>query len=262
MMLVTGAGGFVGGRIMKQYPDAAAAPSLRGADEERIRRIVEESGAEVIVHTAAISDVGSCEKDPEASYEANVLLPARLAKAAGGRKLICFSSDQVYSGCEEEGPYTEELCRPANTYARHKLEMENRVLDLNPEAVLLRAEWMYDMYPYRENYFMRILHAGSTVAFSSRQYRGITYLREVAENMTKAARLPGGVYNFGSETKRSMLEITDGFLKALGKDTIAVDCAPRHNLWMNCDKAKRAGMFFSSVEDGLVKCAEDYGLLR
>ena len=56
------------------------------------------------------------------------------------RKLICFSSDQVYSACEDDGPYTEENVKPGNIYAAHKLEMENRVLDILPSAVMLRAE--------------------------------------------------------------------------------------------------------------------------
>lgn len=86
-----------------------------------------------------------CEENPKASYLANVEIPMYLARASKERKLICFSSDQVYSGCEEIGPYLEEKAKPANTYAKHKLEMEQRVLDIQPSAVMLRAEWMYDM---------------------------------------------------------------------------------------------------------------------
>ena len=58
------------------------------------------------------------------------------------RKLICFSSDQGYRACREEGPYIEEVVKPGNIYAEHKLEMEERVLELVPSAVMLRAEWM------------------------------------------------------------------------------------------------------------------------
>ena len=31
---------------------------------------------------------------------------------------------------------------------------------------------------------------------------------------------------------------------------------------MNCDKIKKYGITFSSVEDGLKRCAQDYGLYR
>lgn len=101
-ILITGARGFVGARLMKELEGAIAAPSIQGMNEEQIKRIVEESEADVIIHTAAISDVGTCEKTPEASYHANVLLPVYLANSSDGRKLICFSSDQVYRGCESD----------------------------------------------------------------------------------------------------------------------------------------------------------------
>ncbi len=258
MILVTGANGFVGNKIIQMCKDTVACPSLRGASEDEVKRIVEESGADTIIHTAAISDIGACQTDPEASYFANVQIPIYLAKAAKNVKLICFSSDQVYSGTDEEGPYLEEMVKPSNLYAQHKLEMEKRVLDINPDAVMLRAEWMYDYYLKKSNYFMNILNAQESVCFSSREFRGITYVKEVAENMEKVIHLPGGAYNFGSETTKSIYEITREFIETLGRDIKVEDTHPNHNLWMNCEKARKYGVKFSSVEAGLKKCAEDY----
>ena len=261
MILITGAAGFVGRRLMETVPGAVAAPSLRNASQEDVRRIVEESGAAAIVHTAAISDIGACQADPEASYRANVQIPLWLARAAGNRKLVCFSSDQVYSGSKEAGPYSEEMTAPGNVYACHKLEMEQRVLEILPEAVMLRAEWMYDLRAPKPNYLLNILRAEGTVAFSSRQYRGVTYLGEVAENMDRVLALPGGAYNFGSETTLSMQELTKRLAALLGKPLAVEDAPPRHNLWMDCGKAARYGVVFSDVLTGLTKCLQDYGLL-
>ena len=139
-ILITGTTGFVGHKLKASYTDAIAAPSLRNATRDMIKKIVEESEADVVIHTAAISDIGTCQKDPQSSYFANVQIPLYLAAACKDRKLICFSSDQVYSACKEEGPYIEEVVKPGNIYAEHKLEMEERVLDLVPSAVMLRAE--------------------------------------------------------------------------------------------------------------------------
>lgn len=109
---------------------------------------------------------------------------------------------------------------------------------------------------------MNIINAEGSVCFSSRQFRGITYVKEVAENMPSVIRLPGGSYNFGSETAKSMYAITEEFLSAIGKSLTVEDQPPRHNLWMNCDKARKGGVIFSSVEDGLLRCAADYGYLK
>ena len=261
-ILITGTTGFVGHKLKELYTDAIAAPSLRNATQDMVRKMVEESEADVIIHTAAISDIGTCQKDPQSSYFANVQIPVYLANACKDRKLICFSSDQVYSACEDEGPYTEDVVKPGNIYAEHKLEMEERVLDLVPSAVMLRAEWMYDYVSPKPNYFLNLLQAEQQVAFSSRQFRGITYLKEVAENMDHVIALPGGAYNFGSETTKSMYEITQQFLQLLGKQVSIQDASPRHNLWMNCEKARTYGVKFSDVSDGLKKCLNDYKMVN
>lgn len=262
MILVTGANGFVGRKIMQLCNNTIAAPSLRDATEDQIRRIIEQQEITAIIHTAAISDIGVCQANPEDSYRANVLLPVNLAKAAKDTKLVCFSSDQVYSGMDEEGPYEENTVKAANIYAQHKIMMEQQVLELCPDAVMLRAEWMYDYGSERPNYLMNVLRAEDSIAFSSRQYRGITYLKEVAQQMEQVLQLPGGAYNFGSETAKSMYEITEEFLALIGKNIRLEDAPPRHNLWMNCEKAKKHGVVFQRVEDGLKACAKDYGLLK
>ena len=261
MILITGATGFVGSKLMKSLKDTVAAPSLRNVSADDVKRIVEASGADTIIHTAAIADMGICEADPEASYFANVQIPIYLAKAAKGRKLICFSSDQVYSGCDGEGSYSEENVKPANVYASHKVEMEQRVLDIDPTAVMLRAEWMYDAGSKKGNYFT-ILNEEKSVYFSSGEYRGITYLKEVAENMEKVISLPGGAYNYGSETKQSMYEITKEYINILNREVELHDRPADYNLWMNCDKARKYGIEFSDALEGVVRCAKDCGIIK
>ena len=71
--------------------------------------------------------------------------------------------------------------------------------------------------------------------------------------MDKVILLPGGAYNFGSET-------TNKFVDMLGKKLIVKDAPARHNLWMDCSKARKYGVGFSSVIDGLERCARDYKL--
>ena len=107
---------------------------------------------------------------------------------------------------------------------------------------------------------LNAIHTQDSVSFSSKQFRGITYLKEVAENMDKVILLPGGAYNFGSETTQSIYEVTNKFLDMLGKKLIVKDALARHNLWMDCSKVRKYGVEFSSVIDGLERCARDYKL--
>ena len=79
--------------------------------------------------------------------------------------------------------------------------------------------------------------------------------------MEKVISLPGGAYNFGSETTQSMYEITKQLAALLGKNLMVEDAPPRHNLWMNCGKAKGYGVCFSDVLIGLTRCLRDYEII-
>ena len=81
MILVTGATGFVGQKIMKMCKDVIACPSLRNVSEDEVKRVIDTNEIDTIIHTAAISDIGVCQSNPEASYFANVEIPVYIANA-------------------------------------------------------------------------------------------------------------------------------------------------------------------------------------
>ena len=195
------------------------------------------------------------------------MVPEYLAKAANGAKLVLFSSDQVYSGAKGDKPFTEDDVATANLYAEEKLEMENRVLAIDPNAVMLRATWMYDMpmfgVPNRSNLITMFLNAAITqkpLALSKEEFRGITYVREVAEQTLQAVNLPGGAYNFGSEADVSMHALAELFMKKTGMKLNLQEKSGGENLWMNCAKLKNAGGGFETTAEGLATCMEDYNL--
>ncbi|MCR5089697.1 MAG: sugar nucleotide-binding protein [Oscillospiraceae bacterium] len=258
-VLCTGPRGFIGARIMHELPNAIPSPSLRTFSESSVARLTD--GVDLIIHTAAMSDVQTCEKHPAEAYHANVELPVLLAGT--GARLIVFSSGQVYSGCSAEGPYREEDAHPATLYGRQKWEMEQRVLDINPDAVMLRATWMYDMPVYgfsnRGNFLVDMLRK-QELSFSSSQHWAVTYAREAAGNIRKAAELPGGAYNYGSESDLYMLDAAQWLKDRLQLSVKLHDTGPLHNLWMDCTKIRNHGIYFSSMIDGLERCIRDYGL--
>ena len=213
-VLVTGPRGFVGARIMDELGrDAVPAPSLRSADEEDVRRIVDAARPDLIIHTAAISDISTCEKDPQGSYRANVEIPVWLART--GVKCVMFSTDQVYSGCIGEGPYSEEETAPSNLYSRHKLEMEQRTLDINPDTVLLRATWMYDMpkygVPNRGNFLVNMLRQ-TDIAFSASQQEAIIKCMDMAARVKPYGTNPIFIFDPSNKTNRPVKGYQDNAL--------------------------------------------------
>ena len=276
-ILVTGAGGFVGSRVMQQWAghyELCTFPKgfLATAGEDAVRQAVLQQRPDVILHTAAISDTGYCAGHPEQAYRANVELSVWLARAAAeiGAKLVAFSSDQVYAGVQQQGPLPETLAlHPANIYGQYKLEAEQRVLELCPDSVHLRASWMYDLpgyeLPIRGNLPLNLLRAalkGEALRFSRNDHRGVTYVRQVVENLEPAMALPGGVYNFGSGNAENMVCTARQFAETLG---IAVQIEKEswgRNLVMDTTKLERFGIRFDTTQQGIRRCLRDYGLAK
>ena len=85
-------------------------------------KTINELKPQYVVHSAAISDTGLCEKRPELSYNVNVNGCINMAEACENikAKLVVLSSDQVYNGNAEVGPYSENcLAEPNLVYGRH-----------------------------------------------------------------------------------------------------------------------------------------------
>ena len=275
-VLITGGSGFLGARILQQgLGDAELCSLPRGflaaAGEAEVTETIQKLQPAAIVHAAALSDTGYCAQHPEEAHRANVELPVWVAKAAcaSGAKLLAFSSDQVYAGITQPGPLPETLpLQPTNVYGRCKLEMEQRVLELCPDAVLLRASWMYDLpgygLPIRGNLPLNLLRAaqrGESVRFSVWAFRGIPYVRQAVVLLEAALTLPGGVYNFGSENAENMVLTARQFAETLGITVDIQEADWARNLAMDCSKLRAQGIVFDTTQAGLTRCLRDYGLL-
>lgn len=272
---LTGSGGFLGSRIMEYYKDRLEIIPLRHQETALLEQKAVDSfflrkKPEVLIHCAAVSDTGECEKSPEKSCKVNVEIPAVLAKACRkyGAKMIFCSSDQVYfeETLEFQKEYShteEEALHPKGVYGQQKLQAEKRIQEICPDAVILRLSWMYDwkrresehgtlVSTIREN-----VEKGRTVSYPVYDYRSITNVWEIVENLHSVFALPGGVYNFGSRNEYSTFEVVQRILKLMGKDESLLlenresfkEC-PR-NIRMDTGKLERHGICFRTTEDGL-----------
>ena len=111
---------------------------------------------------------------------------------------------------------------------------------------------------------MKSVLSGKAGVYSVNDFRGITYVRSVAENITKIFSLPGGVYNFGSENDINMYDTACVFMSEMGMaDRITeliqpTDTQPPRNLLMNCVKIRKHGIDFESTAEGIRKLVADY----
>ena len=276
-LLITGASGFVGSRVVARWRNeykilAPTHAELDITDAASVEHYIIENAPQVVLHLAALSNTWYCEQHPEESYRVNVEGVCNLAAASArnGVRFIFFSSDQVYNGNCESGPLSEDVAvAPENVYGRHKLEAELRALELCPTAVALRATWMYDIeragMPVHANFVLNITRAikeRTPLVLPVREYRGITWVRDVVEFLPVTFALPGGVYNYGAGNTMNTYETACCYCEMLaGLQSGALlqpdyERYPGHerNLSMSTEKIFRASggtVFFSTTMDGL-----------
>ncbi len=115
------------------FPNSA---DLDITDKEATLRLVKEIDPQVIINTAALTNVDYCETHKDEAEKVNVEGVRNLADAArqNDSRLIQISTDSVFDGAY--GHYTEsDTPNPLNHYAKTKLEAEQVVSQLSNYAI-------------------------------------------------------------------------------------------------------------------------------
>lgn len=271
-LLITGASGFLGSRIAEFYKGkyeifTPAHCEMDITDEESVACRIAGLKPDIIVHCAAVSDTGRCEREPETSWKINVDGSVNIAKAAGQNQAKCLicSSDQIYFGSRSDGPHSErEEATPYHAYGKQKRKAEEACSMINSDCVLLRLSWMYDIRTVNSGEHSDFLRTFLTnrelkepLRFPVYDVRGITDVNVVIKNLEKAFELEGGIYNFGSPNEKNvyetMLEIfkkLDWDINRLQKDEKAFLQNPR-NISMRQDKINGKDIIFPETADSL-----------
>ena len=282
-LLVTGASGFLGSRIVEFYKEKyeVYAPTHKEMDitnEESVNYVLSGYRPDVVIHCAAISDVGLCEKEPEKAWNINVNGSINIAKASKqiNAKCILCSSDQVYFGSSvKEAHKEEEELQPFNLYGQGKLKAEEECQKVNPDCVLLRLSWMYDVKTVKEgehsDFFKNLLlqmNDKENLMFPIYDKRGITDINEVVQNLEKTFEIEGGMYNFGSPNDKNTFDMMCEVFQKLNLNTNRLDknekafqTNPR-NITMCQKKVKECGIVFPSTIDSLVENLKKYIVKR
>ncbi len=153
--LLTGGSGRLGTELRAQLPALDVevfAPSHAELDitrPETISKALERYDPDVVVHTAAYTNVSWAETEREACWKTNVEGTSNVVRALAGRqaKLIHISTDYVFWG--DAGGYTEEdVPGPVrNYYALSKLVAEG-VVQVRSDTLVIRTSFRPREWPY------------------------------------------------------------------------------------------------------------------
>ncbi len=161
MTVVTGAGGQLGMELMRRLDESAAVGLTRArldvANAPLVERTMRDIAPDLIIHTAAATNVDECERRRAAAYRTNVLGAWNVARAAAqtGAAMVYVSTNYVFDGAKL-GPYLEyDDPAPLSAYGATKLHGERAARQVLERLYVVRTSWLYSRWG--RNFVTRLL---------------------------------------------------------------------------------------------------------
>ncbi|HYV99926.1 MAG TPA: dTDP-4-dehydrorhamnose reductase [Candidatus Acidoferrum sp.] len=220
-LLVTGGSGLLGGSIVRQaiscdhevcatfhthHPSQPGFVNINLTEPDSVKELIRKEKPEVIIHSAALTDVDFCERDPEAALQINGFATANLSRICKQtrRFLIYVSTDYVFDG--SIGNYDESaIANPINAYGASKLIGEEQVASHCDDFCIVRTSVVYGWgREYRPNFATRLyesLKLGQKTAVVADQYASPTLNTQLARMLLEVAehRLNGTLHLTGDQ---------------------------------------------------------------
>ena len=139
-VLITGAGGQLGRALERGFAgdDVLALTHAEWDVTGPLPRSASATEIDLVLHTAAWTDVDGAEDDPQGAAAVNIGGTAHAAALKA--PLVTFSTDYVFDG-RKRSPYVEsDGPNPASAYGRTKLHGEAAA---GPNAWVVRTSWLF-----------------------------------------------------------------------------------------------------------------------
>jgi len=147
-ILITGSSGLLGPYLSQNLVDQGivfTTSRSRGnikadlRNQNEVGALLREIKPDILIHSAALTDVEYCESSPENAELLNGIVVGHIVDhLPKSSLLIYFSSDQVYP--DLPGPHQEGSAAPINVYGRSKL-LGEQFASSHPETIILRTSF-------------------------------------------------------------------------------------------------------------------------
>ncbi len=133
----------------QEIKDAVVIPvdidELDITDLSAVEKFVFEAKPDVIINSAAMTNVDGCETMQDVAFKVNAVGVRNLAMAAKktGAKFIHVSTDYVFAG-DGTKPYIEwDTVNPQSAYGASKALGEKYAMSFNDKTFIVRTSWLY-----------------------------------------------------------------------------------------------------------------------
>ena len=280
-LFLTGSSGFFGTHIRQALEDRyqiipSFSRNLDITDEKAVLKALITEQPDYVVHAAAIANSQGCKENPQACQQLNVIGTRNIAQACAeaGAKLIFLSTEQVFDGNTESGPYKEtDTPLPTGDYGKSKLQAEEHINQLCSEYVILRLNWLFD-YPRAyyakplNNILMNTIGAaikGKSISAPVHELRGVTWISHLMDAFPSLMDLPSGIYHAGSENPLNRYETVQCIVEEMGYDPLQLlhpdtESFREHprDLRLDTSKIKEFGILFPPSDIALRDAIAEY----
>ena len=205
-ILITGSNGLLGQKLvtlLKKMPEVALVATAKGenrnsdksgyqfhqmdiTDESEVLKVILETKPNVIIHTAAMTNVDQCESEKDLCWEMNVNAVKYLVNACQSIDcmLVHLSTDFIFDG--KAGPYDENAqSNPISYYGESKLAAEEVILKSSIRWAIARTVLVYGIVGdmSRTNIILWVkksLEDGKSIKVVTDQFRTPTLAEDLA----------------------------------------------------------------------------------
>lgn len=222
-------------------------------DERGTYDLVDRLRPDVIIHSAALTDVDRCERERELAYKMNVEGTRAIAKAAekAGAFLVYISTDYVFDG--ERGSYREdEKTNPVNYYGQSKLWGEEFC-----RGCIARTCVIYGSRPASGKvnfalWLIESLKSGKQVRVVTDQFITPTLNTNLAKMVLEAAdRRLSGVYHLAGATRISRYDFAREVARVFDLDSDLIIPSRMADLKWDAKRPKDSSLDTSKAMGGL-----------
>jgi dTDP-4-dehydrorhamnose reductase len=277
-LLITGATGTLGKAFARICEERGLSYHLLTrqemdiADAASVRLALEQYQPWAVINAAGYVRVDDAEREPELCFRENACGPATLAAACASRQvaLLTFSSDLVF-GDTKRSPYVEsDRPAPLNVYGRSKAQAEERVLEAQPGALIIRTSAFFG--PWDEHNFvaaaLNSLSEGRSFPAADDLFVSPTYVPDLV-HASLDLLIDGecGLWHLANSDEVTWAELARRVATMAGLDASQVDARPGKSLMLAAPRptysvlSSERGLLLPSLEDALSRYLRDNEVL-
>ena len=192
-------------------------------------------------------------------------------------RLIFCSTEQVFNGKENHGPFNEEESVSAVTvYGKNKIECEDLIHEQLDDYLIFRFSWMmglsFDKVKASPSLIKNGMNAGlhqKPTLFTCHERRCMTYAKKLAQQFEKITALDTGTYHVASKNEMTTYETAVYIAKELkaSDEAIVKYILPNKERYserfrdyrLDSSKLENLGITFGTFEENIEEILKDFG---